>query len=531
MLYNLIDEKWIPVRHADGSEDRIAPWQLTEGHDHEGRAIISLAAPRPDFNGALIQFLIGLVQTTMPPKSNEEWRRRLKEPPSPETLRRAFATVKDAFNLDGDGPRFMQDFELKCTKSHALFVSLLLMDAPGEQTEELNKDMFVKRGFAKSLCYSCTACALFAMQTNAPSGGKGHRTSLRGGGPLTTTLTAGSLWETISMNSLCRDEFERLCGNPSLTCARARFPWLGPTRTSQKEGGRDTTPEDCHPAQMYWAMPRRIRLNMDERSAGECLLCGRKDTVCREYVTQNYGTNYVGAWMHPLSPYGKNKQGESFALHPQKGGISYRHWIANVFGDEEAGVTAAAVVQRYRQRFAIPPSSRLACYGYEMDNMKARSWQEAVQPLFDVECSEREEFVRKVGKVHDAALEVHSNLLAAVKKASFDRHKDAKGGCILASVSNEFWHVSEAGFYQCVCSLRNAIEASDAFEGWLHELQKTALALFDKRVNAAEVENMDLKRVSLAREDLRTFNNSKKIRERILQLPPSNRQITRRGNE
>ena len=60
---NLISECWIPVRRADGSRQRITPWQLTDGVSDN--PILAVASPRPDFDGALTQFFIGLLQTTI----------------------------------------------------------------------------------------------------------------------------------------------------------------------------------------------------------------------------------------------------------------------------------------------------------------------------------------------------------------------------------------------------------------------------------------------------------------------------------
>ena len=68
MTFNLIHEQWIPVRRQNGARSMIAPWQITD--DLNGNPVIVLDAPRPDFSGALIQFLIGLVQTTMAPKND-----------------------------------------------------------------------------------------------------------------------------------------------------------------------------------------------------------------------------------------------------------------------------------------------------------------------------------------------------------------------------------------------------------------------------------------------------------------------------
>jgi CRISPR system Cascade subunit CasA len=54
---NLISDAWIPIRRKGGEEERIAPWEVTTRYSDD--PIVALAAPRPDFNGALIQFLIG----------------------------------------------------------------------------------------------------------------------------------------------------------------------------------------------------------------------------------------------------------------------------------------------------------------------------------------------------------------------------------------------------------------------------------------------------------------------------------------
>ena len=99
-------------------------------------------------------------------------------------LAERFAQVRDAFVLDGAGPRFMQDREELV--GGVVPISGLLIDSPGANTIKNNVDLFVKRGRVTTLSRAAAAMSLFALQTFAPSGGAGHRTSLRGGGPLTT---------------------------------------------------------------------------------------------------------------------------------------------------------------------------------------------------------------------------------------------------------------------------------------------------------------------------------------------------------
>jgi CRISPR system Cascade subunit CasA len=65
---NLITDPWIPVIRRNGP-DKIKPWQIAETDN----PVMELNAPRPDFQGALYQFLIGLVQTCFAPEDEDEW--------------------------------------------------------------------------------------------------------------------------------------------------------------------------------------------------------------------------------------------------------------------------------------------------------------------------------------------------------------------------------------------------------------------------------------------------------------------------
>jgi len=296
---NLIEDRWIPVQRLNGDQERIAPWELTS--DFQNNPVVSLAAPRPDFKGGLMQFLIGLVQTSAPPDEREgpEWEDWLEEPPAPEVLRETFAPYVDCFNLDGDGPRFMQDLELREGKDEP--VSGLLIDSPGENTQKNNADHFVKRGRVESMCLPCVATALFSLQTNAPSGGAGHRTSLRGGGPLTTLIVLdpqgsgmqqNALWYNIWLNILDK----RVYGSPQDIDANKRnkiFPWLGITRTSEPPSGCATYSNDVHPLHMYWAMPRRLWLDIESRREVACDICSiNSSTTVNSYITRPWGFNY-----------------------------------------------------------------------------------------------------------------------------------------------------------------------------------------------------------------------------------------------
>jgi CRISPR system Cascade subunit CasA len=140
----LLETPWISVQRESGLSI-FTPWQITESAD----PILKLAAPRPDFNGALLQFLIGLLQTACPPEDGDAWADWLEEPPASEILRDKFQPLAAAFELDGAAPRFMQD--LQELKGDIKPISNLLIDAPGAQTLRQNADHFIKRSGIDSL--------------------------------------------------------------------------------------------------------------------------------------------------------------------------------------------------------------------------------------------------------------------------------------------------------------------------------------------------------------------------------------------
>ena len=137
---NLLDEPWLPVRDAKNHRHWIVPAALGDP------AWIAFDADRADFIGALAQFAIGLLQTAAPAKSTAQWRAWFRQPPDATTLDDWFAPLRPAFELDGDGARFMQDRTLASDEGACNGIGALLIEAPGEQTLKNNADHFIKRG-------------------------------------------------------------------------------------------------------------------------------------------------------------------------------------------------------------------------------------------------------------------------------------------------------------------------------------------------------------------------------------------------
>jgi len=513
---NLINDAWLPVIRVSGKKELIAPWQIVERND----PVIELNAPRPDFQGALYQFLIGLLQTCFAPADHDEWLQYWEEPPDGDMLPANFNSMASAFEMNNPtGPGFMQDFNLP--DGEMKNVQTLLIESPGGKTVRDNLDHFIKRDTIGQLCHSCAAIALFTLQTNAPSGGVGHRVSLRGGGPLTTLIAPiedATLWQKLWLNVLDAENFVNSINQPSSSV----FPWMGSTRTSDKKGV-DTRPEDTHPLQMYWGMPRRIRLNLLNNTIGTCDLCGVKNTaLIREYVTHNYGVNYVGEWVHPLTPYrfDPKKENPPLSIKGQQGGLGYRHWLGFVLAKSDSGDCAAKVTRAYMEQRAFDIGgqrrARLWCFGYDMDNMKARCWYDHVLPLFQLDSVQRDNVLAWAGDLITAAGDVADNLRWQVKAAWFARPADVKGD--MNTIVQEYWQHSEEKFYKLLERLTalpsNQRQApSEIYAEWAKELQTIAYKLFDTWALESPAEDLDMKRIIAARQGLtKKMNGSKQMK-------------------
>lgn len=518
---NLINDPWIPVRRKSGVCERIAPWQLTETDD----PVMVLNAPRPDFNGALMQFLIGLLQTTATPNNHHAWAAWLEEPPTPAVLKAQFEPYADAFVLQGEKGSFMQDFEpLEGAGFNG--IAELLIDSPGGNTVKENKDHFIKRGRVEQVCPCCAATALFSLQTNAPSGGQGHRTSLRGGGPLTTLVILdensdlpNDLWRSVWLNVLEQQTLNTLTGDKDNTELAAMFPWMAKTRTSEKDTGKETTPLDAHPLQMYWGMPRRIRVEWQSPLSGRCDLCNAvSDSLVTQYQSKNYGVNYVGAWQHPLSPYSRSKTGDLLPQHPQPGGMTYQHWLG--LFEDSGHQFSAAVVKRYRQLAQDwDEQLRLYTFGYDMDNMKARCWYETTFPLFILPEAIRLNFIKRIQALTEASTEFASFVRSCVKEAWFKRPGDTRGD--VSFLTQSFYQHTEIAFYQAAKALQTKLtDGTDqtVLHSWHETLRKEALDLFDYWAARGDIAQANPRRVADARNKLIALCHSEKIKK-ALQLP------------
>jgi CRISPR system Cascade subunit CasA len=475
-MFNLLTEAWIPVRRASGARLCIRPAQLTDAQDAD--PIVALDWARPDFRVASLEFLIGLFATACPPTGQHSWIEGWEAPPDPATLDAAFAPFLRAFDLDGGGPRFLQDHE--DLVSDAEPVERLLIEAPGASTLRQNTDLMVRRGRVAALGRAAAAMILHTFQSWAPAGGAGNRTGLRGGGPMVTlAIPPGrpSLWRSLWANvPIHRD------GPPEPEDHPRIFPWLVPTITS--EGSRTVTPEDAHPLQCWWGMPRRIRLDFAAAPEGwRCDLTGEADGVqVTGWRQRPRGANYA-LWggVHPLAPHYRQKpDSELLPLHPQPGGVGYRHWLGLVMRHPDGLRLPASAITTWRderERVAGGGTARLLAAGYDMDNMKARAFVESEMPLpVAPDDATRAAIDDLATRLVLSANLVAGLLRSAVRFALFSQGATVKLDAeLLASLRERLWDETEAAFFDLLTRRPEA-----ANEAWLKQLREKALRLFDE---------------------------------------------------
>ena len=484
MPLNLITDSWIPMIR-DGEQVTLRPDQIAE----EGVARPDW--PRADLNLACLELLVGLLFLADPPRDDGDWRERY-ERPDPGRLRAALEPFAPHFELTGEGPRFLQDlerFEEDAKRGESVPPDMLFIDSAGERTAKKNADLMVRRGRYGELPLPLAAMALYALQSFAPKGGAGHRTSMRGGGPMVTLVRpvdrkTHALWRLVWSN---------VPEGEPLTAERASraLPWLRPTRTSKDD--EIVTLDMSHRAEAFFGMPRRLRLQIDA------------DAV-RGVIRKTHGTNYEG-WQHPLSPHRRRKPGaEPLPVHPKPGRVSYRNWLGLAFGKGSETRAVAESVRRYNT-MPDPPPAEILAGGWAMNNMTAADFNVHAYPAFQL--GDEEEF--RVGSLVEAANQAAWELRTALRKAV------KADGSAASAFEESFFADTEAEFVAAVRSII-AGDARETEEGWLARLREAALRLFDGHAVPA-LADRNLPRIEVivaARRNLLfAFSKRKGIRDKL----------------
>ncbi|WP_187968881.1 type I-E CRISPR-associated protein Cse1/CasA [Aquibium microcysteis] len=506
---NMLTDPVFPVVGVSG----LRRWaSFAELLDESGDHPVGFDWPRGDLNVASAEFAIGILALIHRPTDEKDWRAIWDD--------RGAAAVGDGinwlapfFNLfgdaEGEGPRFCQDLEPFGGEPNA--VESLFIDTPGANGREKNADLMTHRDRFPALGLPAAAITLYAMQQFAPPGGRGNRTSMRGGGPMTTLVLPTRNGGPAPLKRLLLLNLVPLFGGADGwleddAIGRA-LPWLNPTITSDGKPPRDVAEKDpaAHPAQAFFGMPRRIRLVAD--GEGLCSLTGRHGPLVTGFVQKPWGTNY-SVWTHPTTPYRQNKDETPYTVKPKPGRFGYRDWVAVTVGRDERADRAdpAKVVKALQSRgrdirrfgFGI----RLLAAGWAMNNMEAERFFESVQPLHlpanggEDRGREIAETARRFADAADAAMRL---LRSALNEALFGGQAKSTDAGPFAEATDAFYERTEQAFHEALQSIADdgidAERANGLALDWLRTIRRAALAIFDEHATdllpGADVKDAD----------------------------------------
>ena len=431
-MLNLINDPWIPVIRT-GGEVVLRPDQIAQA-DME-----KLNWPRADLNLACMELLIGLVYLAHPCANRAA-------PPDAATLRAALAPLAPAFNLLGNGPRFLQD--MKPLEGGPNPPDMLFIDSAGISTAKKNTDLMVRRGRYQGLPFPLAAMALYTMQAFAPAGGKGNRTSMRGGGPMVTLVRpeADGLWPQIWANVPH--------GTPLPAAELHKLPWMRETVSSEPKGVVMVPDEGSQSApapEVFFGQPRRLRL-----VANSGMVTG--------VIQRPYGNNYQ-QWRHPLSPYYTDAKGQTLPVHPKPGAFGYRNWRGVLLASEKG--LKPQVLTTYLKDVKAAKCSLIVA-GWAMDKSKPQDFIWSEQPVFTL--SEDTEFAA-TDMVEAAEAAGYALKVCVAEGADKNRALAALEG---------FYSTTQAPFEALLAKM--AADGGLQHEGLLQALRKAALAAFDAAV-------------------------------------------------
>ena len=445
MILNLLRDRWIPV-HQYGEMVMVRPDGIV------APGVTELAWARPDFNLACLELLIGLVSLTYPPEDDADWKGKL-ENPDVDQIRERMELFAEHFQLGGNGPRFLQDleaFERDAKPSDTKPVDMLFVDSAGSSTAGKNADLMVKRNRFSVLEPAEAAMALYTLQAFAPAGGAGNRTSMRGGGPMTTLVQPVGLKP--EQMPLWRLIFSNVLPRPRLPASDAHMalPWLRPTLTSER--GQVVVSNETHSLEAFFGMPRRLRLVFEANQV-------------TGVVQRPYGTNY-SAWTHPLTPYYRRKEDdpEWLPVHPGAGRLSYRNWLGTTMDNCQDGAGTRENAQAFRAYNNRPhsPNYEVLVGGWTIDTYPGLRGLD-------------EDGVDRVHCLVEAASVASGAVRKALKVAC---HLD---GTSLASVAEAFYAETEERFVFSVQEISGG-GGAEVEENWYSVLNRVAGRMFDEQV-------------------------------------------------
>lgn len=207
-----------------------------------------------------------------------------------------------------------------------------------------------------------------------------------------------------------------------------------------------------------------------------------------------------------------DKDNQPNPVHPQPGGIGYRHWLGLVENNADNTRRVARVVEQYRK--LQREDGRLWAFGYDMDNMKARCWYDAEMPIILASEDIEAEYKEQVEAMILAAQQVTVELRRNAKNALFGPHAEVRGD--LSYIDSRFWSATEPIFYALLRRTRDNLNTGEdttpLLREWYTTLITTARRIFDDVSQTGDFNATDPRRIALAWNTLNRALAARKLR-------------------
>lgn len=318
MIYNLLEENWIPVLYLDGQWGRVG---IRKALEDAGR-IRQIAASNPMDRVALLRFLLAVLYWCRGnPTGLEEKDRILAEGRFPANWFGKLEERRECFNLLGEGKRFCQNEAYKhFTAEHT--TDYLIHEVPSGT----NKWHFRHAtDGADGLCPACCAMGLIRLPVFATSAGRGMKPStgkspgINSKPPLYILPVGKSLAATLL---LLWQPTQLELGTPGWETPGDKLPQKGevPLLTG-----------------MTW-LPRSVWLGDPERPESICASCGRQELLIRLCVFDGKGSMKTEGrvWRDPHLVYEAATDGKATALQTSNAlgasDTAAGHWARRMAG-------------------------------------------------------------------------------------------------------------------------------------------------------------------------------------------------------
>jgi CRISPR type I-E-associated protein CasA/Cse1 len=419
-MLNLLRDPCIPVITSSGEIKRVRVAEI-------GEPGLRICSSILDIEHGHLFFLIAIFQTLLAPEDTEEWEDLVLNRRTPEELQAELDKHAEAFEMFGEGPRFMQiepfrrEELIPEKRTKGAWVGIdnraFMNRASSNSTEVLFDSVTVSSldyRDAHALLMHRTVMGCQKIQNNA-------RSAPWGQSRLQFLNLGQDLWETVIYNVLDDDDFRQLM-NPEVPYT---WEWMHdkltiPDRETHSSAALYFLPT----SDWYWDDP-------DEEGQVHHLYAH----VCQAKQFGKYGVKWIEGdeWRHPMSPYRNKKLSGGGVVYssqnaPESGGWNQFEYHSKGANYEDIAATQEALQNRCRDLSDELLDKWEAEYDHGMPSVRVfgigrgnpaglDAWNDYIhpqyywppnlqhmRPAYDRALSRAAEYVTKVSKEIDGAI-------------------------------------------------------------------------------------------------------------------------------